>query len=209
MKYIKQIVVIAVFVSSFLGLQASVSQTVLAAGCLPQASTDSQATAQMECVARYIADCKEKDFGKEFCESLTVAQVNRCAADAQYKLKRQCVENVKANWTPPSDSDNGGLCDEGCTDIGSDFNPDDCAEGLTGECGVLDTIKLITKVLAAMAATVIVAMIIVGGIQYSMAGDESSKVQAAKQKIVNALIALLLLIFGFSLLQWLVPGGLI
>ena len=66
---------------------------------------------------------------------------------------------------------------------------------------------LITNVLSGIAGTVIVIMIIVGGIQYSASGADASKVQAAKQKIYNALIALLLFIFGFGIVQWLVPGG--
>lgn len=117
--------------------------------------------------------------------------------------------NVNHAKATPKDDPNGGVCDDACTDIGSEFDPTDCADGLEGDCQVLDIVKLVAKVFAAMAATVIVAMIIVAGIQYSMAGAEASKVQAAKGKIVNALIALLLLIFGFSLIQWLVPGGLI
>jgi hypothetical protein len=51
-------------------------------------------------------------------------------------------------------------------------------------------------------------MVIVGGIQYSAAGADPNKIQAAKHKITNALLALLLFIFGFAIVQWLVPGGL-
>lgn len=99
------------------------------------------------------------------------------------------------------------------TNIGTGYNEDDCkvAPGDldSGNCEVIKMIVLITNVLSGLAATVIVAMIVWGGIQYSMAGADPSKVQAAKQKIINALIALLLLAFGFSLIQWLVPGGLL
>lgn len=99
------------------------------------------------------------------------------------------------------------------TGIGTDYDATDCAhssEDLTADnCEVIDTVVLVANVLSGLAATVIVAMIIVGGIQYSMAGAEAGKVQAAKQKIINALLALMLLIFGFSIIQWLIPGGLI
>lgn len=97
--------------------------------------------------------------------------------------------------------------------IDSEYDKNDCSADsysqLNGDnCGVIGIILLITNVLSGLAATVIVAVMITGGIQYSMAGADPSKVQAAKQKIYNALIALVLFIFGFAIIQWLVPGGL-
>lgn len=63
--------------------------------------------------------------------------------------------------------------------------------------------------LTAVAGIVIVISIIVGGVQYSSAGADPSKVSAAKQRIMSAVIALLCLIFLFAFIQWLVPGGLL
>lgn len=54
---------------------------------------------------------------------------------------------------------------------------------------------------------IVTAMIIIGGIQYSSAGGNPQKVQAAKNRIVNAIIALVAYFFLFAFLQWLVPGG--
>lgn len=90
--------------------------------------------------------------------------------------------------------------------------PDDCKQSSYKDlnqdnCQFIKIIAVTTKALSGIAGLVIIAMIIVGGIQYSMAAADASKVQAAKQKIINALTALLLLIFGFAILQWLVPGG--
>lgn len=62
--------------------------------------------------------------------------------------------------------------------------------------------------LSALAGIVIVISIIVGGVQYTTAGADPSKVAAAKHRITNAIIALLCLIFLFAFIQWLVPGGL-
>lgn len=74
-------------------------------------------------------------------------------------------------------------------------------------CGIITIIKVTANIIGGIAALVIVLMIVWGGIQYSMAGPDPNKVQAAKQKIINALLALLLFIFGFAFLQWLIPGG--
>lgn len=103
--------------------------------------------------------------------------------------------------------------DEASEAASTSYNKDDCKadsfDKLSGKnCGILRYIFLITNVLSGIAATVIVAMMIVGGIQYSAAGADPSKIQAAKQKITNALVALVLFVFGFALIQWLVPGGL-
>jgi hypothetical protein len=118
--------------------------------------------------------------------------------------------------TNPSDTnnDNSGT---GTTDLGSlgqEQRDGDC-KGVSFQqlnednCGILKILIVVTNVLSAIAAVVIIMMIIIGGIQYSMAGPDPGKVQAAKQKIINAIIALLLFIFGFALLQWLVPGGIL
>lgn len=62
--------------------------------------------------------------------------------------------------------------------------------------------------LSAGVGLVVVAMIIIGGIQFSTAGGDPNKVKAARNRIVNALLALLAYMFLFSFLQWLIPGGL-
>jgi hypothetical protein len=62
-------------------------------------------------------------------------------------------------------------------------------------------------ILSAGVAVVVVGAIIVGGIQYSIAGDNPQAVTAAKKRITNALLALVAFIFSFAFLQWLIPGG--
>jgi len=74
-------------------------------------------------------------------------------------------------------------------------------------CGIIKLIVVVTNIMAGIAATVIVATLTFAGIQYSSAGADPSKVQAAKKRMYNALLALMLLIFGYAILQWLVPGG--
>jgi Type IV secretion system pilin len=52
-----------------------------------------------------------------------------------------------------------------------------------------------------------VLMIVVAGIQYSAAGDNAQSIQSAKKKITNVLIGLAAYIAFYSILNWLVPGG--
>lgn len=68
-------------------------------------------------------------------------------------------------------------------------------------------IQKLVNFLSAGVGVVIVAALIVGGIQYITAGSNASAVSAAKQRIYNALIALAAFILTFAFLQWLIPGG--
>ncbi|MEX2006678.1 MAG: hypothetical protein WD877_00655 [Candidatus Saccharimonadales bacterium] len=71
-------------------------------------------------------------------------------------------------------------------------------------------VKRINQVVAFLSAGVgiiVIGVIILGGIQYAIAGDNPTAVAAARQRILNGLIALLIFILTFSFLQWLIPGG--
>jgi len=74
-------------------------------------------------------------------------------------------------------------------------------------CGILDYLVTIIDVLVGLAGVAIVGTIVYGGIQYSMAGSDPQKVAASKDRIRNAIIALIFLLFGFAILNYLVPGG--
>lgn len=60
---------------------------------------------------------------------------------------------------------------------------------------------------SALAGIAVVASIIYGGIQYSSAGGDSSKVGAAKSRIGKSIGALVFFIFLYAFLNYLVPGG--
>jgi hypothetical protein len=68
-------------------------------------------------------------------------------------------------------------------------------------------INKIIDFLSAGVGVVVVGSIIMGGIQYTLAGDNSSKVTAAKQRIANSIFALIAFFFIFAFLQWIIPGG--
>lgn len=75
------------------------------------------------------------------------------------------------------------------------------------DCKILDYLKSAIKVLSGLVGLVVVIMITVGGIQYSSARDNPQAVAAARGRIVNALIALVVYILTFAILQFLIPGG--
>lgn len=72
---------------------------------------------------------------------------------------------------------------------------------------VKSVINPLINLLAALVGVAVTLMIIVGGIQYGSSGGDPQAVANAKQKIKNAIIALLAFAFMWSFLQWIVPGG--
>lgn len=85
---------------------------------------------------------------------------------------------------------------------------DTCNVGNLGQdCAITDKLSAIANVLSVGVGIVIVIMIIVGGINYSMAGGDPGKVAQAKSRILNAIYALIAYFFLFAFLQWVVPGG--
>jgi hypothetical protein len=75
------------------------------------------------------------------------------------------------------------------------------------QSALVKDIQTIVNFLSAAVGVVIIAMLIVGGIQYSLAGDNASALTAARQRITNAVIALFAFLFAWAFLQWLIPGG--
>jgi hypothetical protein len=75
-------------------------------------------------------------------------------------------------------------------------------------CFITSYVNPFIKVLAGLVAVFVALSIIIAGIQYSAAADDSSKVSAAKDRIRNALIALLAYLFLLTFVKYLLPGGL-
>jgi len=93
-----------------------------------------------------------------------------------------------------------------CVEVGNECNGLSQDECLASDPIVHD-LNLVVNFLSALVGVVVLAVIVLGGIQYSMAGDNPSAVTAAKQRIINGLIALVAFLLMFSFLQWLIPGG--
>lgn len=63
--------------------------------------------------------------------------------------------------------------------------------------------------LSAGVGVVVITMIIIGGIQYSLAGNNPQAVSAAKSRIMNAIIALIAYGLMYAFLNFIIPGGLV
>ncbi|HSX05976.1 MAG TPA: pilin [Candidatus Saccharimonadales bacterium] len=93
-----------------------------------------------------------------------------------------------------------------CSAVGSGTNGGNCAD--ISQCDLFKNyLNPFIDFLAALVGVAVVISIVYGGIQYGSSGGDPQKVTAAKNRIRNALIALVTFIFLFSLLKFLVPGG--
>jgi hypothetical protein len=72
---------------------------------------------------------------------------------------------------------------------------------------IVHDLQTIVNFLAGAVGIVVIGAIMFGGIQYTMAGDNPSATSAAKKRITDALLALLVFIFTYAFLQWIIPGG--
>jgi Type IV secretion system pilin len=117
---------------------------------------------------------------------------------------------------------NGGKATRDCvgvktsTDTGNSTNTDgqevletDCgAERIDAEnCQIVKYLVSGINFLSALAGLAIVGSIMVAGYQYMTARDNSGQIEAAKKRIIWAIVALILFIFMYSILNFLVPGG--
>jgi hypothetical protein len=72
---------------------------------------------------------------------------------------------------------------------------------------IIKDLQTIINALGIGVGIVVVVMIIWGGIQYMTAGNSPESTAQAKQRIMNALIALFAFLLTFAFIQWLIPGG--
>jgi hypothetical protein len=72
---------------------------------------------------------------------------------------------------------------------------------------IIVRVQEVVDFLSVGVGIIVTGVILVGGIQYIVAGGNPQAVAAARQRITNGLIALFAFLFIFAFLQWLIPGG--
>ena len=118
-----------------------------------------------------------------------------------------CVTQVMLHYTAPPDTA-PPLPEELESDLGK---PKDCKDvNLSSDnCAIVRYLNDAIKILSGIVGIVVTIMIIVGGIQYSVAGADPNAVAKAKKQIFNAIFALVAYGLMFAFLQYLIPGGLL
>lgn len=72
---------------------------------------------------------------------------------------------------------------------------------------IMDALFAIIRFLSDGVGLVVIASIVWAGIQYSASKGNPSETAKAIQRIQNTLIALLIYIFGYALLNYIIPAG--
>ena len=84
-----------------------------------------------------------------------------------------------------------------------------CADATNPDnCEARQTIDSVLNLMAILIIPIVSIMVIIGGIQYSMAQNNSDAINAARTRIYKALLALICFVALWSFLKWLIPGGL-
>ncbi len=76
-----------------------------------------------------------------------------------------------------------------------------------GANGITKLLVNIVNVLSAAVGVVVVLSLVVAGIQYITSSGNPQSVEAAKNRIQASVLSFIIYIFGFALLQYLIPGG--
>lgn len=168
--------------------------------------------------------CHETYNGKAYPTGINKKEYNKSGCDKDDGGTCSVVANKSGRGPAqvvqcqaPDDIEDDTLSVPVQTDPALNFGDGSCADASNCDvsCNDAENCNLITKYvnpfiifLSASVGLAVVIGIIWGAILYSTSAGDPQKVAQAKDKIRNALIALIAFIFLFAFLQWLLPGGL-
>ncbi|MCA9331778.1 hypothetical protein KC968_02450 [Candidatus Saccharibacteria bacterium] len=148
------------------------------------------------------------DMPDENQKNTCLAQLNAgaeeaCANDAN---KEKCINDFKFGG---SSSENADLKSTDSINEVADckYNSSGGESLNANNCGIINIIVKVIQALSGAVGIVVVVMIVWGGIQYTSSRDNPQKTAAAKEHIINAVMALVMYIFFVAILNWLIPGG--
>lgn len=162
------------------------------------------------------ADCNTTSQSNKCKNDFDDCRDNACKADVIRKYNQQSQIGVGGNGNGTGGGNDGtitgkyqcgNLPDEG-DNVKTKFN-----FGCLGDKAPLgmgpiqDLIFAIIRFLSIGVGIAVTVSMIMAGVQYSTAEGSPEATQKAKKRIQNAMIGLLLYIFAFSILQFLIPGG--
>ena len=168
-----------------------------------QACSDAQASAQNYC------NSAPSDQQQNCSDS-----ISNCGTQSSASAYIGCLNQIAStnsgtkSGTPPSQCSNANDCkiDPG-TQLNSDCQGSTAADGVA--CSKIFTgfIDPLIKFLAIGVGVIVVIMVIVGGVQYATSAGNPQAAANARKRILNAILAFVVFIFLYALLNWIVPGG--
>ncbi len=194
MKNIQKFTTIVVLAISFFGPINFIQGTALAVepGCYTPQPEDTFIK----------TECPTENVSRAVSQFKTCFVVNAASSYAE----RDCDDLSKSSDKVPEPSTTAEDANDG--DLGGGAGGPCEEQPLSKDnCTIIKYIVIAINFLSAVAMMAIIGSVMFAGFQYMTARDNPQAVAAAKTRIVWALVALLLFVFGYGLLNFLVPGG--
>ena len=121
-----------------------------------------------------------------------------------FQIHTVSANSIVLSDTTPAPAPSTAPVDSNCQDPGTS-TPQPVAQN----CIFVKYVDPAIRFLSAGVGVVVVAMVIVGAVQYSASAGNPQALAAARKRIINALLALLVFALIFSFLNFLIPGGLL
>lgn len=151
--------------------------------------------------------CADKGSGAD-CEK----KVEEKCKDKKGKDKTKCEKETAEKYPKAlalGGSEGKYQCGKGADTVKTRFNFGCVGNNSKRSIGPIeDLVYALVRTLSYGVGLAIVISLIVSGIQYSTSEGNAETTQASKNRIQSAVVGLVIYIFAFSLVQYLVPGGL-
>lgn len=99
-----------------------------------------------------------------------------------------------------------------CTtlDLSAPFTPGGGSVSCADHGGlIMNYLILVIQYMSGLVALYVVLMIVIGGVQYISSAGNPGAISAAKNRITNAIIALVLFLMMFTIMNFIIPGGIL
>ncbi len=153
---------------------------------------------------RKVQDCIKQVNEEAYSLCIGNSNPGACAEAYRNGIHPSSKNNTQASGTPAVPRVTNAERDA-ITDCGA--NGAKSASECLKENPLIKWTNYIVNTLSIGIGIIVTIMIIIGGIQYASAGPNPQAVQSAKNKIKNALIALVAYFFLYAFVQYLIPGG--
>lgn len=79
----------------------------------------------------------------------------------------------------------------------------------SGDGVIVNYLKPVLQFLSGAVGAVVVLLVMIAGIQYIISNGDPSAITNAKNRLINAITALVLFVLAFAILSFVVPGGIL
>lgn len=120
------------------------------------------------------------------------------------------AQELKLSFNGDAELDNEVYCGKGDKQVRISFDIGCLGNAYEGDeyNPVLDMMFALLRFVSTGVGLIVIGSIIWAGIQYSASRGNPQMTEAAIKRVANSMIALLLYVFSFAILNFLVPGGL-